>query len=169
MKDNVWCVLLTVIKRWKLGIRAASPRCCQAVVAAPGALRRPLRVKGQSLDLRQQRGRKHFVDPPAAVGAVAPDAASQDQFPANRRARGVDPKRTVGLKSEPFRVRKRISFGSVIQRFLAVRNRRMGPRLAGPQNRLARAYRLGRDQMIRQSWSFADPWQDGEAAGVEPP
>jgi hypothetical protein len=169
MNDDFWGVFLTVIKRWKLGIRAASPRSCPAVPAAPGAQRRPLRVKGQSQDLRQQRGRKHFVDPPAAVQMVAPEAASPDQFPVNRGARGVDAKRTSGLKSEPLRVRKRISFGSVIQRFLAVRNRRMGPRLAGPQNRLARAYRLGRDQMVGQGWVFNDPWQDGEAAGVEPP
>ncbi len=170
MNDDAWTVILTMIRGWGLGIRGAHARPWEATPGLQGVTRRLL-VMGPSADAGPACGPRHYVDrPPTARQAAG--GAGRRRGPRNDRAPGgVDRQRSGLPRGETNRPRKTLRIGSLIQRFVALRNRRTGPRLAGPQDRLPQRTAPPSRHLAQHSVGrgFADSCQDGEAANVEPP
>jgi len=170
MNDDLWSVLLTMIKSWGLGIGAANARPSEPA-AGLQVVRRPLLVKGQSADAGPSHGPRHYVDRPPTARQAAGGTARQRGPRTNRAPRGVDRHPSRLAQGQAIRPRKTMRLGSLIHRFLALRNRRMGPRLSGVQEGLPHQTPPPSRPRAHHAFGrgFAGSCQDGEAAKVEPP
>jgi hypothetical protein len=169
MNDDAWTWLLTMIRRWGLGIGAADPPRSELEPAAGlEVVRRPILVKGQSGDAGPSHGTRYYIDRPSTAQRAAAAAARQRgpciegaSHGADRHPGRLPPRQAIWR-------RKTRRCGSLLRRFLALRNRRMGPRLSGLQDRLPHqtAFSSSSRSCAR---SFNDSGPDGEAASAEPP
>lgn len=170
MNDDVWTMILTMIRGWGLGVVPASAGPSEP---APGlrVFRRRLLVKGYGADAGPRHGLRHYVDRPLAVRQGAGGSALGREAHSNGAPRTVDRNRSGLPRREAIRPRKTQRIGSLIQRFLALRNRRIGPRPSCLEERVPRqpAPRLSLRAHHPFGRSFADSCQDGEAANAEPP
>ncbi len=170
MNDDAWTVILRMIRGWGLGIGAANTRPREAK-AGLQCTTRLLLIKGQGADPGPPRGARHYVDRPATGRPAAGGAASR-RGPCNDRAQsGVDRQRIGLSRAEGIRPRKTVRIGSLIQRLVALRGRRTGPRLAGHEDRLPHRRGPATRHLARHpvGRGFGESCQDAELASVEPP
>lgn len=166
MNDDVWSVLLAAIRSWWFGSGAAGAAHRQ--IPAPELGRRPLRFEAPTTSSRFRQGRRYYIDPPAAVQQADPAPGSlRGGHLRSNRAGGVDFKRSRSPRGEAARGRTTNRLAWLTQRFLAVRNRRSGPRVASAKGRCAYPSRTRAQHL--SGHGFAESWAVGEAGSVEPP
>jgi len=166
MNHDGWSVLWTTIRSW-FGTGAAN-KATREPTSREG-VRRPLHIEAASANSRFRKGRRYYVDPPAAVqpAAAANQAARGGRRSTNRGRGGVDFKRSPSPRGDAARWVRTNRLVSLFQRFLAVRNGRRGQRLAGSQSRLARATRTHSQHPAGRG--FTESCAGGEPANAEPP
>jgi hypothetical protein len=170
MNDDAWTVLLTMIRSWWVGMGTVNP-CPSEPAAGLLVVRKPLLVNGRSSDAGPPHGPRHFVDRPPGARQAARGAA-RDCGPrkngAPRRADCCSRRLPQGHAIRPRRTRR---LGALIQRFVALRNRRMGPRFSGLQARLPQRTTAPSSSRAHAALGrcFADLCPDGEAANADPP
>ncbi len=170
MNDDAWTVFLTMMRTWGLDIGAANSRPSEAP-AGLQVIRLPILVNAQTAGAAPTRGARFYVDRPT-IARLAPGGAARACGSRSSRAPDSVDRRPGRLpQGQAIRPRRTKRLGSLIQKFLALRSRRMGPRLSGLRQRVSHPSALASWPLAQHAVGrgFAESFQDGEAANAEPP
>ena len=171
MNDDVWTMLLELLRSWGLELGAADPRLSEAA-AATQVVRRLLLVRGSGAEPGPSAGARYYADKPSSDREARGWGRRSGRGPrVIGTPLGADHNSGKSLRGRAIKPRKARCFGSLLQRFRTLRNRRMSPRLCGAQDRPSVQKVPSSRSCVRGGckWGFAEFWRDGEPSSAEPP